>query len=72
MSFWVEYFKARNKDLITFALGRTVVLLQLYQLSNTIQGKLAYKSLYIISIRAMKMRLSKLQDDDKKTGKLRL
>lgn len=50
---------------------KTAILLQLCQFSNTIQGKVAYKGPYTISIRGMKIRLSKLQDDDKKAKKLK-
>ena len=49
----------------------TVVLPQLRQFWNTIQSELANKSLYTTSIRGIRMRLLKLQDDDKKAKKLR-
>lgn len=49
----------------------TIVLLQLYQFQDTIQSMLVYESSYITSIKAMKMRLLKLQNNDKKARKLR-
>ena len=53
-------------------IDKTVVLLQLYKFWNSIQSKLVNKSLYIVNIVGMKMRLPKLQDDNKKAKKLRL
>lgn len=47
------------------------VLLQLHQFWNTIWGKLVYEGPYDASIWAIKMRLPKLQDDDKNARKLR-
>ncbi len=49
----------------------TVVLLQLRQFWNTIRNELADKGLYTASIESMRMRLLKLQDDDKEVMKLR-
>lgn len=49
-----------------------IVLSQLCQFQNIIQSKLVYKSLYISSIRAMKIKLPKQQDNDKKIRKLRV
>ena len=49
----------------------TVVLLQLRQFWNIIQSKLVNKSLYISSIKYMRIRLFELQDDDKEAKKLR-
>lgn len=50
----------------------TVVLSQLRQFWDFIRGTLNHKSSYTVSIRDMKMRLPKLQDNDKKSKKLRL
>lgn len=50
----------------------TTVLLQLHQFWNTIQGKLVHKGPYITNIRAIKMKLLKLQNNNKKTKKLRV
>ncbi len=50
---------------------RTVVLLQLCQFWDTIQSELADKGPYTASIGDIRMRLSKLQDDDKEAMKLR-
>ncbi len=50
----------------------TAVLLQLRQFWDTIWSELAAKSLYTASIRGMRRRLFKLQDDDKEAKKLRL
>ncbi len=49
----------------------TVVLPQLCQFWDTIQSKLADKSPYIASIGGMRVKLPKLQDDDKEAMKLR-
>ncbi len=49
----------------------TVVLLQLCQFWNIIRSKLADKGPYTASIGSMRMRLPKLQDDDKKAMKLK-
>ncbi len=49
---------------------RTAILSQLRQFWDTIQSKLAGKDPYTASIGGMKMRLPKLQDDDKETKKL--
>ncbi len=48
----------------------TVVLPQLCQFWDTIQGELANKGSYTASIGGMKMRLPELQDDDKEAMKL--
>ncbi len=49
----------------------TVVLPQLHQFWDTIQSKLADKSPYTASIGDMRMRLPKLQDDNKEIKNLR-
>ncbi len=49
----------------------TVVLPQLYQFWDTIRSELTDKSPYTASIGGMRMRLPKLQDDDKEAMKLR-
>lgn len=49
----------------------TIVLLQLRQFWNTVRGELAHGSSYTASIGAMRMRLSKLQDDHKEVKKLK-
>lgn len=49
----------------------TAVLPQVHQFWNTIWGKLAHESPYTISIEGMRIRLPKLQDDDKKAKKLK-
>ncbi len=49
----------------------TVVLPQLCQFWDTIQSELADEGPYTASIDGMKIRLPKLQDDDKKAMKLR-
>ncbi len=49
----------------------TVVLPQLRQFWDTIQSELADKGFYIASIEGMRLRLPKLQDDDKQAMKLR-
>ncbi len=49
----------------------TVILPQLCQFWDTIRSKLADKGPYTVSIGGMRMRLSELQDDDKKAMKLR-
>lgn len=51
---------------------KTAILLQLCQFSDTIQSKLAHKSSYIISIKAMKIKFPKLYDNNKKVKKPRL
>lgn len=53
-------------------IGGTVVLSQVFQFWDSIRGKLAYESFYIVNIRAMRMRLLELQDNEKKVKKLRL
>ncbi len=49
----------------------TVVLLQLRQFWNILWTKLATEDSYTTNIEGMRMKLSKLQDDDKKIMKLR-
>ncbi len=49
----------------------TVILLQLCQFLHTLQNELAAEGPYIASIGGMRMRLPKLQDDDKEAMKLR-
>ncbi len=51
---------------------KIVVLLQLYQFWNIIQNKLVDKNSNITNIRVIKMRLLKLQDNDKKAKKLKV
>lgn len=53
-------------------IGETAILLQLYQFWNIIQSKLAHESPYTASIRVIRMRLPKLQDNNKKAKKLRV
>ena len=50
---------------------KTVVLLQLHLFWDTIQSELADKSPYTIGIGGLRMRLLKLQDNDKRAKKLR-
>lgn len=50
---------------------KTAILLQLCQFWNTIQSKLAEKCPYTLSIRGMRIRLLKLQKNDKEAKKLR-
>lgn len=50
---------------------RTTVLLQLHKFWDTIQDELSHKNLYITSIRAIKIRLSELCNEDKKAKKLK-
>lgn len=50
---------------------RTTVLPQLRLFWDTTQGKLTHKDSYTISIRGMRMRLVKLQDDNQEAKKLR-
>lgn len=50
----------------------TVILPQLYQFWNIIQNGLVYKDSYIVGIGVIKIKLPKLQDNNKKAEKLRL
>ncbi len=76
---WLQSLLAQVSKLITEVLTpvyqvfiyRTAVLLQLRQFWDTIWGELAHKGLYIINIGNMRMRLLKLQDNNKEIKKSR-
>ncbi len=51
---------------------RIAELMQLYKFWDTIQNKLPYGNLYTTSIRAMRLKLLKLLNNDKEVKKLKV